>query len=71
MTMEAKDLRQKATKDLLREADKLRAVLAERVSQRYIKDDKKVRDLRRIKKDLARVLTIAHAKAKQPAGAKE
>lgn len=69
--MKAKDLRQKSTKDLLREADKLRASLAERVSQRYIKDDKKVRDLRRIKKDIARVLTVVQAQQVQNTGVKE
>lgn len=69
--MKSKDLREKSTKDLMRQADKLRESLAERVSQRYIKDDKKVRDLRRIKKDIARVLTIAHAQRVRNAGTEE
>lgn len=66
--MKTKELRDKSIKDLQRQADKLRTTLAERVSNRYIKDDKKVRDLRRLKKDLARVLTIAHAKQIEPVG---
>lgn len=60
--MKTKELHIKSKADLLRQADKLRDNLAEKIRDRYIKEDKKVRELRRIKKDLAQVLTIAHQK---------
>lgn len=60
--MKTKELHTKSKSDLLRQADKLRESLAEKIRDRYIKEDKKVREMRRIKKDLAQVLTIAHQK---------
>lgn len=60
--MKTKELRDKPVKDLQRQADKLRASIAEKITNRYIKDDKKVRELRLMKKDLARVLTLTREK---------
>lgn len=60
--MKTKELRDKPVKDLQRQADKLRILIAEKITNRYIKDDKKVRELRQMKKDLARVLTLTREK---------
>lgn len=60
--MKTKELRDKPVKDLQRQADKLRISIAEKITNRYIKDDKKVRELRQMKKDLARVLTLTREK---------
>ena len=60
--MKIKELRDKPVKDLQRQADKLRVSIAEKITNRYIKDDKKVRELRVMKKDLARVLTLTREK---------
>ena len=60
--MKIKELRDKPVKDLQRQADKLRFSIAEKITNRYIKDDKKVRELRVMKKDLARVLTLTREK---------
>ena len=59
--MKAKELRDKPTKDLLRQADKLRSKLAE-TARAGLNDNKNVRQIRAVKRDLARTLTVMNEK---------
>lgn len=62
--MEAKDLRQKSPEELRNLAAELRVQLREAEFAVATHQLKKVRDLRRVKRDLARVLTTLNAMTK-------
>jgi len=59
--MKTKELRDKTSKDLSRQADKLRAKLAE-IARGAAAEQKNVRQIRALKRDLARTLTIISEK---------
>lgn len=59
--MKTQQLRDKPGKDLAREADKLRAKLAEH-ARGQAKEAKNIRQIRAYKRDLARILTVMNEK---------
>lgn len=60
--MKIKDLRKKSSKDLQKEAEKLRAEIAASGVNTFTTEDKNVKKVRNARKDLARILTLLNEK---------
>lgn len=59
--MKVADMRKKSSSELYKHADKLRVKLNEKKQAVMTADDKNVREVRKIRKELAQTLTIANS----------
>jgi ribosomal protein L29 len=61
--MDTKTMQKKTVTELHRHAEKLATKLASMQTDRYLKEIKNIREIRAIRRERARALTIAHERA--------